>query len=603
MKRVHEMPFGAQYGREATRFRLWAPGCRAVALELGREAPRRVPMVAEAGGWHAATVPGVQPGEAYAFRVKDDAPAVPDPASRSNPWDVNAPSVVVDPLAFDWDDGQWRGRPWTEAVVYELHVGTFTPEGTYAGAISRLDHLVDLGITAVELMPVADFEGKRNWGYDGVLQFAPDAAYGTPDDLKRFVAAAHARGLMVLLDVVYNHFGPSGNYLPQYAPQFFNAAHQTPWGAAINFDGEASATVRDFFVHNALYWIEEFHFDGLRMDAIHAIADDSPRHIVQEIAEAVAEGPGLERHVHLVLENDANRAKLLERGKPLAAAQWNDDSHHAFHVLVSGERDGYFVDYADRPAWHLGRTLAEGFAFQGEASAHRKGALRGEPSGHLPPEAFVNFIQNHDQVGNRALGERLNALAPEAALKLASAALILAPSVPMLFMGEEFGAVTPFLFFCDFQGELASAVREGRRKEFGAFARFADPAAREAIPDPLAESTLIASKLDRESRGRPAHAAWLAHYRALIALRKLKIVARLDGRPRASTFATVGDTGVEADWVFSDGARVAFRGNFSPHSLTGFTPVPNAAALHAENGAVAGTTLPPWGGFWSIAAG
>ncbi len=307
MKRRHEMPFGARYDAGATHFRLWAPGAGEVALELGREEPRRVPMVAEVGGWHGAVVQGVTPGDAYAFRVKEGAPSVPDPASRSNPWDVNAPSAVVDPLAFDWPDGDWRGRPWTEAVVYELHVGTFTPEGTFAGAITKLDYLADLGITAIELMPLADFAGSRNWGYDGVLPFAPDAAYGTPEDLKRLVAEAHARGLMVLLDVVYNHFGPEGNHLHAYAPQFFNAAHQTPWGAAINFDGEHSRPVRDFFIHNALYWIEEYHLDGLRMDAIHAIADDSPKHIVTEIAEAIAAGPGLSRHVHLVLENDANQ--------------------------------------------------------------------------------------------------------------------------------------------------------------------------------------------------------------------------------------------------------------------------------------------------------
>src|SRR5688500_7363735 len=265
-------------------------------------------MLAEAGGRFCATVEDVRSGHAYAFRVKPDAPAVPDPASRSNPWDVTRPSAVVDPLAFEWDDDGWRGRPWNEAIVYEMHVGTFTPQGTYLSAIERLDDLVDLGVTAVELMPLADFAGTRNWGYDGVLPFAPDAAYGTPEDLKRLVQAAHARGLMVLLDVVYNHFGPEGNYLSSYAPQFFNAAHQTPWGAAINFDGPSNRTVRDFFVHNALYWIEEYHFDGLRMDAVHAIADDSPLHIVQEIAAAVAAGPGSERHVHVVLENDANQA-------------------------------------------------------------------------------------------------------------------------------------------------------------------------------------------------------------------------------------------------------------------------------------------------------
>jgi maltooligosyltrehalose trehalohydrolase len=485
--------------------------------------------------------------------------------------------------------------------VYELHVGTFTPAGTYLAAIERLDYLVDLGITAIELMPLADFAGARNWGYDGVLPFAPDAAYGTPEELKRLVQAAHARGLMVLLDVVYNHFGPEGNYLGAYAPQFFNPAHQTPWGAAINFDGPSNRTVRDFFVHNALYWIEEYHFDGLRMDAVHAIADDSPVHIVEEIAAAVASGPGSERHVHVVLENDANQARFLERDRPAAHAQWNDDSHHAFHVLVTGEADGYYRDYAERPAWMLGRTLAEGFAFQDDPSPHRGGERRGEPSAHLPHEAFVNFIQNHDQVGNRAMGERLGALAPEPARRLAAAALLLAPTVPLLFMGEEFNAATPFLFFCDFKGELADAVREGRRKEFSAFAKFAQPEMREKIPDPNAASTFEASKLDWECLTRPEHARWLDNYRTLIALRRLKIVPRLDGRARASSFRDVGRNGVEVNWVFGDGTRLTFRGNFSAATLDGFTPVPGAVVLHAENGATHDAPMPPWGGLWMIA--
>ena len=601
MRRLHEMPFGARHDAGATRFRLWAPGVAEATLVLGRTDPRRVAMVPEAGGWHCATVEGVAPGDAYAFRVSPDGPAVPDPASRSNPWDVNGPSAVVDPLAFEWPDDHWRGRPWNEAIVYELHVGTFTRAGTYRSAIERLDYLVELGVTAIELMPLADFAGQRNWGYDGVLPFAPDAAYGTPQDLKSLVAAAHERGLMVLLDVVYNHFGPEGNYLPSYAPQFFNPAHQTPWGAAINFDGEHNAAVRGFFVHNALYWIEEFHLDGLRMDAVHAIADDSPRHIVQEIAEAIASGPGLERHVHLVLENDANTARLLERDRPAAVAQWNDDSHHAFHVLSTGEIDGYYQDYAERPAWQLGRTLAEGFAYQGDPSKLRQGEKRGESSRHLPHEAFINFIQNHDQVGNRALGERISVLAPAPALKLASAAYLLAPTIPMLFMGEEFGAATPFLFFCDFQGELADAVREGRRKEFAAFAKFADPATREKIPDPNALSTFEASRLDWDCLAQATHAEWLDHYRRLLALRRLKIVPRLDGKARASSFRAIGREGVEADWVFGDGTRLNFRGNFSGAPREGYTPVPGASILHAENGASGEGSLPPWGGLWMIA--
>ena len=608
MKRRHEMPFGAQYGEAATRFRLWAPGVPAVTLALGRDSPRSIPMDAAGDGWHEVSVPGVRPGEAYAFRVKPDLPAVPDPASRANPWDVNQPSAVVDPGAYDWKDDNWRGRPWHEAVVYELHVGTFSPEGTFAGAIAKLDHLVETGITAIEIMPVADFRGRRNWGYDGVLHFAPDAAYGTPEDFKRLVDAAHARGLMVLLDVVYNHFGPEGNYLPAYAPQFFNPAHQTPWGAAINFDAEHSRVVRDFFVHNALYWIEEFHLDGLRMDAIHAIADDSPRHIVEEIAEAVAAGPGRSRQVHIVLENEHNDADLLARGgAPRATAQWNDDAHHGFHLLLTGETDGYYQDYADRPAWYLARTLAEGFGYQGEPSKNRKGEPRGQPSTHLPLQAFVCFLQNHDQVGNRAMGERLTVLAKPESLRLARAALLLAPWIPLLFMGDEFGATNPFLFFCDYEGDLAKAVREGRRKEFGNFARFRDPEAQEQIPDPNAEETFRASKLPWDRAGRGEHAEVLAHHRTLLALRRERIVPHL-ARGAQGRFSVKDGTGIAVDWVLGDGARLHLRANFGDEPIA-FEPA-SGETLHTEgwaaqktgkSGSVPGvTSLPPWGGIWTL---
>jgi maltooligosyltrehalose trehalohydrolase len=599
MKRLHEMPFGAHYGDGATRFRLWAPSCENVSLLLGRDGRRSVPMAREAGGWHAATVEGIKPGDAYAFKVKEDLPAVPDPASRSNPWDVNGPSAVVDPCAFDWDDGAWRGRPWNEAVVYELHVGTFTREGTYRAAIEKLDHLVDTGVTCIELLPLADFAGRRNWGYDGVLHFAPDSAYGPPEDLKRLVNEAHKRGLMVLIDVVYNHFGPEGNYLPAYAPQFFNEAHQTPWGAAINFDGKDCRTVRDFFAHNALYWLEEYHFDGLRMDAVHAIADDSPMHIVAEIADRIAAGPGAERHIHQVLENDRNQAAMLERGRPHAVAQWNDDSHHAFHVVVSREGDGYYRDYADRPLWHLGRCLAEGFSYQGDPSNHREGEKRGEASRHLPPEAFIDFLQNHDQVGNRAMGERLVTLAPEPAMKLAAATLCLAPAIPMLFMGEEFGAQSPFLFFCDFHGELANAVREGRRKEFAAFERFGDPKVRETIPDPNDEKTFLASKLPWDVIDQPGHAAWLRHYRDLLQVRAREIAPRLRDQAANAIFKVVGDRGLAVDWNLPDGARLRLRANFGDSPLESLSAAPGRL-LFAVGQSDEDAGLGPWSGVWTI---
>jgi len=593
------MPFGARCGAGSTRFRLWAPACERVRLVLGREQAREMPMASQEGGWHALEVEGVGAGEAYAFRI-DDGPPIPDPASRFNPWDVNGASLVVDPEAYEWRDSEWRGRPWREAVVYELHVGTFTFEGTYLAAIAKLDHLVRLGITAIELLPLADFSGTRNWGYDGVLPFAPDASYGRPEELKRLVDEAHQRGLMVLLDVVYNHFGPEGNHLSRYAPQFFNAAHQTPWGAAINFDGEACGTVRSFFLHNALYWIEEYHFDGLRMDAIHAIADDSPKHIVVEIAEAIAAGPGRERPVHQVLENEANRASLLERGRPNPTAQWNDDAHHAWHVLATGETDGYYKDYADRTAWRLARTLAEGFGYQGEPSTVKGGERRGEPSTHLPPEAFVQFLQNHDHVGNRALGERLNALARPQALRLAAASLCLAPQIPLFFMGEEFGATTPFLFFCDFHGELADAVREGRRREFAGFERFRDAKAREAIPDPNAQETFAASRLDWACVGEKPHSDWLEFHRALLALRALEIVPRLGDKPLQGRFEVAGRCGVSVAWTLADGARLHLRASFGDESAP--LAVAPGRVIHREGEPPRADSMPPWSGAWTLEA-
>ena len=606
MKRVHAMPFGAQLdpGGLAT-FRLWAPGANRVEVELAREgAPaERLLLRADRDGFYAATAANVAAGATYAFRI-DDRIVVPDPASRYNPHDVHGASAVVDPSAFEWPDHDWRGRPWEEAVIYELHVGTFTPEGTFNAVVERLDYLVRLGVTAVELMPVADFPGSRNWGYDVVLPFAPDASYGTPEDLKSLVAAAHARGLMMVLDVVYNHFGPEGNYLNEYSPQFFNPRHQTPWGAAINFDGPHARPVRDFFIHNALYWLEEFNFDGLRLDAVHAIADDSEQHVVSELALAVRSGPGRARHVHLVLENDRNQASFLQRDaaqRPLYAnAQWNDDYHHALHVLVAGERDGYYADYAQRAVWFIGRTLAEGFGFQGEPSPFRGGERRGEPSTHLPLNAFVTFTQTHDQVGNRALGERIALLADPAALRLGVTCLLLAPVTPMLFMGEEFAASAPFLFFCDFGGELAQAVRDGRRREFESFERFRDPAGQASIPDPNAEATFAASKLDWLEPAKPGHREWHTLYSDLLELRRRLIVPHLAGSAHAAGFALIGEHGLAVDWTLGDGARLHLRANFSATPLAAMTPPPGEPIYATAATARGSGGLPAWGALWTL---
>jgi 1,4-alpha-glucan branching enzyme/maltooligosyltrehalose trehalohydrolase len=596
--RRFDMPFGAQLTRDGVRFRLWAPGCDRVGLCLGDSEHEAVlPMAALGDGWFGLDVPGAGAGTRYRYAVNDGL-RVPDPASRFNPDDVHAASEVIAPAAFDWHDGAWRGRPWEAAVVYELHVGTFSPQGTFAGVAERLDYLAELGVTAIELMPVADFPGARNWGYDGVLPFAPDSRYGRPEDLKALVQAAHAKGLMVLLDVVYNHFGPEGNYLHVYARPFFSERHHTLWGAAINFDGPDSRTVREFFIHNALYWLTEYHFDGLRLDAVHAIADDSTPHILDELAQRVQQAVGHGRHVHLVLENDANTARYLGPGR--YAAQWNDDLHHALHVLATGETDGYYADYAEAPLRHLGRCLAEGFAYQGEASAYRGGARRGEPSAQLPPQAFVSFLQNHDQVGNRAFGERIGQLAPAPALRAAAAICLLAPAIPLLFMGEEFAATTPFPFFCDFGDELRAAVTEGRRREFGRFARFADAEAQAAIPDPNAVATFAAARLDWAA---PGDGEWLAYYRGLLKLRRDVVVPRLRGTGgHAARFEVLAPHGLAVEWRLGDGSTLRLLANLSAASMHAAVPAGEAVfALEVQAAGEGVLVFGPWAVLWTLA--
>jgi malto-oligosyltrehalose trehalohydrolase len=559
-KRHHVLPFGAEPIAQGVRFRLWAPAAASVALRLDGGG-RDLPMAQDGDGWFAVTTDLAKPGSRYRY-VIDDFP-VPDPASRYQPDDVHGPSEVIDPAAHDWQDAAWRGRPWEEIILYELHVGSFSESGDFAGIERHLDHLVSLGVTAIELMPLADFPGTRNWGYDGVLPFAPDARYGRPEALKRLVEACHARGLAVFLDVVYNHFGPEGNYLGRVAPGFFTERHHTPWGAAIDF---ARAPVRNFFVENALYWLHEFNIDGLRFDAVHAILDDSDRHILLELAERIHAASRHDRPRHLILENDNNEAWPLRRedGQLRSyAAQWNDDLHHALHVLASGETGGYYEDYADAPVARLGRALAEGFAYQGEVSVHRDGARRGERSADLPPTAFVSFIQNHDQVGNNAFGRRLAKVSPPELLKLVSAIYLLAPQIPMLFMGEEWGADQPFPFFCDFEPDLADKVREGRRQEFARFPEFRDAAARARIPDPSAPETFAHAVLDWHAIAQPSHAEWLQFYRDILALRRQTIIPRLRGMGGESgTYRLIGDRGLAVTWQLGDGARLVLNANF-----------------------------------------
>ena len=589
--RRHAMPFGAEITPEGVRFRLWAPGCRQARLCLD-DAPA-LAMAGLGGGWFGLTVGQAGPGSRYRFEVDGDR-RVPDPASRFNPDDAQGPSEVIDPGAFPWEDGAWRGRPWTEAVIYELHVGAFSPEGSFEGVRRRLDYLRELGVTAIELMPVADFPGARNWGYDGVLPFAPDSRYGRPEALKALVQAAHARGLMVFLDVVYNHFGPEGNVLHGLAPGFWSPDRQTPWGPAIAFDGPERETVRAFFIHNALYWLEEYHLDGLRLDAVHAILDGSARHFLDELAERVRAGLEPGRQVHLVLENDANEARRLGPGR--CTAQWDDDLHHALHVLCTSETDGYYRDYADDPAGRLGRALAEGFAYQGEPSPYRGGRPRGEPSAHLPAPAFVAFLQCHDQVGNRAFGERIGQLAPEPALRAAAALYLLAPSIPMLFMGEEFAAATPFLYFCDFAGELGRAVTRGRR---GELAGLGGAVAAGDIPDPNEERTFLRSRLDWSCLDRPAHAGWLEYYRRLLDLRRRVIVPRLGAMPgRAGRAERLGPGALRVTWRLGDGSGLHLLANLSGAPFTA-EPPPGTPVFATSPGSAQGR-LEAWGLAWTL---
>ncbi|WP_414473744.1 malto-oligosyltrehalose trehalohydrolase [Microvirga sp. M2] len=561
MRRIHRMPFGAENVDGGVRFALWAPTAHEVRLVLDGEDH----VIGRSDdGWYRLTSKAGS-GSRYGYRIDGDL-IVPDPASRFQPDDVHGLSLVVDPRSYRWSDSSWTGRPWEETVLYEVHVGTASPEGTFAGLMSKLECLRHLGITAIELMPIAEFPGRRNWGYDGVLPFAPDSAYGSPDDLKRLVDHAHGLGLMMFLDVVYNHFGPSGNYLHAYAESFFTDRHPTPWGAGINVDGEGSRIVRDFFVHNALYWLEEYHFDGLRFDAVHAIVDESMPHFLEELATRIRRTfPN--REIHLVLENEANQARWLSRGSDrrprLYSAQWADDTHNSWHALLTGEAEGYYEDYADQPLQRLGRALAEGFAYQGEPSAHRPGVVRGEPSAHLPPTAFVSFLQNHDQVGNRAFGERLAHLVPPDRLKLAQAIFLLSPHIPLLFMGEEWSASSPFQFFVDFEAEpeLAKAVRDGRRGEFRHFKAFADPETARRIPDPTDEATFQRSKIDWTETDRSPHREALLETQHLLELRRDEILPMIGSEFRGSRHIVSQDAILELSWTFETGI-LRVRANF-----------------------------------------
>ncbi|WP_075293291.1 malto-oligosyltrehalose trehalohydrolase [Pararhizobium arenae] len=534
------------------RFQLWAPAEDEIRLMLdGTD----LAMMKTDDGWHRVESKADY-GAVYGFMLPDGK-VVADPASRFQLEALDGPSLLVDPAGYTWLDHDWRGRPWEEAVIYEIHVGTFTEEGTFRAAISKLKRLADLGITAVELMPLAHFPGSRGWGYDGVLQFALHNAYGTPDNLRAFVDAAHALGLMVFLDVVYNHFGPEGNYLGRYAPGFFRTDVDTPWGAAIAYE---KAEVRAYFVENVLYWLNEFHLDGLRFDAIDQILDGSDTHILEQIAQSVRTSI-IDRHVHLITENPANGTDLMaERpGGRLYKADWNDDFHHAMHVAVTGEGGGCFEPFEDDP-WHkLRHVLAHGYLKPGKAIVSDDPP----PSESLPPTAFIHFLQNHDQIGNRALGDRLHLGLDRHLYRSLTAILLLSPQIPLLYMGDEHLSLRPFHFFADYDGEIAKAVRKNRPKEAANFGGIPEGYGEEDIPDPNQYQTFLESKLDWSEADTLGGGAWAQLIHELISIRRETIIPLLSNAAGyAGTIIDAPDKCVFIDWKLGE-SILQLRSNLS----------------------------------------
>ena len=505
---------GAKYlGEGRTRFVVWAPLAEQVEVRLVSPREALQPLTKDHRGYFSGVVSGVEPGCLYFFRLNGEQDLT-DPASRFQPQGVHGPSQVVDPQ-FPWDDDHWCGLPLRDYVIYELHVGTFTPEGTFAAVIPYLDELKDLGITAVEIMPVAQFPGGRNWGYDGVYPYAVQSSYGGPDGLKGLVNACHQRGLAVILDVVYNHLGPEGNYLANYGP-YFTQRYRTPWGPALNFDGPGSDEVRRFFIENALFWYSDFHFDALRLDALHAIVDQSPKPFVAELADTVHRAQERwNRKFFLMAESDLNDVRLIrapEVGGYGLDAHWNDDFHHALHTLLTEEQIGYYQDFGR--LGQLAKAWREGFIYSGEYSPYRR-RRHGSSSRDIAAERLVVFAQNHDQVGNRLGGERLSQLVSFEALKLAAGVVLLSPFLPLLFMGEEYGEVAPFWYFVSHSdADLIEAVRQGRREEFAAFQWSGEP------PDPFAEATFLRVKLDHRLRQTGKHKVLWEFHRELLRLRQ-----------------------------------------------------------------------------------
>jgi 1,4-alpha-glucan branching enzyme/maltooligosyltrehalose trehalohydrolase len=576
----------------ATVFRLWAPLQDKVLLRIHGAEP--VELNRTSDGWHSREVAGIGPGALYQF-VLPDGLAVPDPASKFQPQDVHGPSEVVDLGAYSWKSKDWKGRPWEEMVIYELHIGSFTQEGTFKSAAERLDYLQQLGIAAIQIMPLSDFPGRYNWGYDGVMPYAPDSSYGRPEDLMALIDAAHERGISVFLDVVYNHFGPDGNYMPNYAP-LFTDKHKSNWGQGINYDAEGSKWIREFVIQNAIYWITNFRFDGLRLDAVHAIVDSSSEHVLHELARRVKDAAA-GRYVHLIVENEENDSDLLKRKEDatpqLFTAQWNDDLHHVLHVAATGEDFGYYADFAGDPG-NLARSLAEGFVYQGQEMPYR-GKPRGKPSADLPPTAFISFIQNHDQIGNRALGDRMITYRGDKELKAIAAVCLLAPEIPMLFMGEEWGAPEPFPYFCNFDEDLNEKVRQGRREELSRLPGFdADD-----LLDPTAYETFASAKLDWSNLRSAKSAEMLKLYQELLRTRAREIVPLLKGLARNRSSVRSDQDYIAVDWSFSDKRSLHLLANLSDREVDS----PQALSLGRQifsYGTQDGSVLSPWTVRWSV---
>ena len=541
---------------DTVHFKVWAPSAEAMSVRIHSAEPTRIPLAPTQGGYWEGTVPSLPADSLYSFVINQNLER-PDPASRFQPNGVHGPSVVVDPSAFTWTDQHWRGLPLEQLIIYELHVGTFTPEGTFDAIIKKLPYLRDtVGITAIELMPVAQCPGVRNWGYDGTDLFAPQANYGRPEALKRLVDTCHAHGLAVIMDVVYNHLGPEGNYLGDFGP-YFTHRYPTPWGQAINYDGPDSDAVRHFIISNALYWVTEYHIDALRLDAIHGIFDFSARHVLQELGEAVHEqATHLGRDIHVIAESDLNDSRVINpitKGGYGLDSQWSDDFHHSLHCLLTEEKNGYYGDFGKLK--HFATAIKDRFVYSGQYSSHRK-RRHGNSAKHSTPSQFVIFSQNHDQVGNRAYGDRLSTLVPFEALKLAAAAVLLSPNIPLLFMGEEYGETAPFLYFIDHGDEgLIEAVRQGRKSEFAAFG-WTD------VPDPYAQPTFDHSRLQWKQPHTDEQQCLLHWYQALITLRKsipalgpghkkdsLKVWA--DRKSKVLTIHRTGQSGPEALIILS----------------------------------------------------